>query len=291
MFASLNQSPQKIFLAILKLLFEVTGKSFLMKTINDFKEFKLQRKKISIVTCYDFLLAKIVDASNIDAILVGDSCSMVMHGFETTVSAEIDMMKYHVAAVKRGTTKKLIIADLPFLEHKKSRDKFFHSVDLLMKAGANAIKLEGADDNIELIRELTTSGIPVMGHLGLTPQSINQLGGYKVIGKEEKKSEKILNDAIELEEAGCFSIVLEMVPSILSKKITKKLNIPTIGIGAGVYTDGQVLVLHDLLGLNKDFHPKFIRHYCDGYNIFLNSLNSFDKDVKQKKFPSIEESY
>ena len=165
-----------------------------------------------------------------------------------------------------------------------------HSIDLLFKAGAQAIKIEGADGNLEIIKELTESGIPVMGHLGLTPQSINQFGGYKVQGKDEKKSAKIMKDALLLQSVGCFSIVLEMIPSDLAKRITDELSIPTIGIGAGAGTDGQVLVLHDLLGFNKDFNPKFVRKYMNGSEMILNALNNFDKDIKQNDFPSAKES-
>ncbi len=260
-----------------------------MKSILEFGKMKATGKKISVVTCYDFWSAKIIDDSNIDAVLVGDSGAMVMHGFETTINAEINMMCYHVAAVKRAT-KKFIIADLPFLEHKKGKENLFNSIDLLFKAGANAIKIEGADGNLEMINELTQSGIPVMGHLGLVPQSINQLGGYKKQGSNEKSFNKIFDDSLKLQDAGCFSIVLEMVPSDLSKKITNKLEIPTIGIGAGAETDGQVLVLTDLLGMDKDFHPKFVRKYLQGYNLILEALNTYNDDVKKKNFPSLRES-
>lgn len=260
-----------------------------MKSIIEFGKMKSAGKKISLVTCYDFWSAKIIDDSNIDAVLVGDSGAMVMHGFETTISAEIEMMCYHVAAVKRAT-KKFIIADLPFLEHKKGKENLYQSVDRLFKAGANAVKIENADGNLELVKDLTQTGIPVMGHLGLVPQSINQLGGYKKQGGNEKSSNKIFEDSLKLQEAGCFSIVLEMVPSDLAKKITNELIIPTIGIGAGPETDGQVLVLTDLLGMDKEFHPKFVRKYLQGYNLILDSLNTYNDDVKKKNFPSSQES-
>jgi 3-methyl-2-oxobutanoate hydroxymethyltransferase len=261
-----------------------------MKSITEFGKMKLKKEKISVITCYDYWSAKIIDNSNIDAVLVGDSSAMVIHGFETTINATTEMMCYHISSVKRGITNKLIIADLPFLAHRKGTAEFYNSVDQLMKSGANAVKIEGASGNLELIEELVQSGIPVMGHLGLTPQSIYQLGGYKVQGKNEKSSEKIFDDSLLLQNAGCFAIVLEMVPSVLAKKITEELTIPTIGIGAGPDTDGQVLVLHDLLGLNKDFHPKFVRQYLNGYEEILAALNNYTKDIKHNNFPSKEES-
>ncbi|MFZ5948297.1 MAG: 3-methyl-2-oxobutanoate hydroxymethyltransferase [Stygiobacter sp.] len=262
-----------------------------MKTVIDFKNSKQQGKKISMVTCYDFWSAKIIDESEIDAVLVGDSVAMVMHGFETTINAEIEMMCYHIAAVKRGLKDKLLIADLPFLAHKKGTKFLMEAIDKLMKAGAQAIKIEGADDNIELIQYIVRTGIPVMGHVGLTPQSVHQLGGYKLQGKNDKASNKLLDDAQKLEQSGCFSIVLEMLPFELSKKITEELSIPTIGIGAGPFTNGQILVLQDMLGLSKDFQPKFLRKYLNGYELILNSLNKFNDDVKNQIYPDLNESY
>jgi len=262
-----------------------------MKTINEFKKLKSQSKKISMVTCYDYWSAKIIDESDIDAVLVGDSAAMVMHGFETTINAEIEMMCYHTAAVKRGLKNKLLISDLPFLSNRKGISFLMESIDKLMKAGAQAVKIEGADDNLELIQYVIKSGIPVMGHIGLTPQFVHQFGGYKLQGKDEKAAEKFLDDAKKLEDAGCFAIVLEMMPSELSAKITKELSIPTIGIGAGPFTDGQILVLQDLLGMSKDFQPKFLRKYLNGFELILNSLNKFNDDVKNQNYPNKEESY
>jgi 3-methyl-2-oxobutanoate hydroxymethyltransferase len=262
-----------------------------MKTVTEFKKMKSSGEKISIVTCYDFWSAQIIDETNVDAVLVGDSASMVMHGFESTVNAEIEMMRYHVAAVKRGLKNKFLIADLPFLEHRKGFEQLILSIDKLMKAGAQAVKIEGSEGNIEIIKELTSTGIPVMGHLGLTPQSVHQFGGFKLQGKEETASKKIFEDAIQLQHAGCFSIVLEMIPSALAKKITDELEIPTIGIGAGADTDGQVLVLQDLLGMNKNFNPKFVRKYLSGFELIKDALNNFDNDIKENKFPAKEESY
>lgn len=262
-----------------------------MKTIQEFQAMKLADKKISVVTCYDHWSALILDESDVDAVLVGDSAAMVMHGFDTTINAELEMMRYHVAAVKRGLKNKFLIADLPFLAHKKGLAFLTDAIDTLMKAGAQAVKLEGAEGNIESIKHLVAAGIPVMGHLGLTPQSINKLGGNKLQGNDETSSERILRDAILLEESGCFSIVLEMVPAKLAKTIAETLSIPTIGIGAGVYTSGQVLVLQDLLGCSKNFNPKFLRKYLDGFSLIKTALDTYNADVKEEKFPSEKESY
>lgn len=262
-----------------------------MKSILEFNKYKAAREKISVVTCYDYTSAKIVNDSDVDAVLVGDSSAMVMHGFENTVFANLDMMCYHVSAVKHALNEKLIIADLPFLEHKKGIENTFSSIDKLMKCGAHAIKIEGAAGNLETIKKITEAGIPVMGHLGLTPQSIYHLGGYKVQGKENNEAETLIRHSAELQEAGCFSIVLELIPEDLAGEITNKLTIPTIGIGAGVKTDGQVLVLQDLLGMDKDFNPKFARKYFNGYETILNALNKFNEDVKQSDFPNSSESF
>jgi 3-methyl-2-oxobutanoate hydroxymethyltransferase len=262
-----------------------------MKSIQEFEKMKSDGKKISIVTCYDYTLARILDDSDIDAVLVGDSAAMVMHGFETTINAEVEMMCYHIAAVKRGTKNKLIIADLPFLSHKKGIEHLTESIDRMMKAGAQAVKLEGANDNLVTIKYLVDAGIPVMGHLGLTPQSVNQFGGYRLQGKEKSAAENILIDAHSLEGAGCFSIVLELIPSELAKKITDEINIPTIGIGAGKFTCGQVLVLQDLLGLTDGFNPKFLRKYLNGAELIKHAVNHFNKDIKEKKYPGVKESY
>lgn len=262
-----------------------------MKYISGFSQKKLDKEKISLVTCYDFTSAKIIGKSDVDAVLVGDSAAMVMHGFETTVHAEIEMMCYHVSAVKRGIKDKVIIADLPFLEHKKSITDTISSIDRIIKSGAHAIKIEGAHGNLDLIETLTKAGIPVMGHLGLTPQSINAIGSYKVQGRMTAEAEQILKHAFELEAAGCFALVLELVPMSLASKITNKIKIPTIGIGAGNGTDGQVLVLQDLLGMNEDFSPKFVRKYMNGFETTLMALNNYHKDVTESHFPADNESY
>ena len=259
--------------------------------ILEFQNMKSLGKKISMMTCYDFSFAQILNDSSVDSILVGDSLAMVMHGHSTTLNASVNMMALHTAAVVKGAPKKLVIADLPFLSYRKSLTANMNAAEKIMKAGAQALKLEGADGNLELVHHMVDSGIPVMGHLGLTPQSVHQLGGYKVQGREKAAQEKIRKQALDLQEAGCFSIVLECVPSVLGALITKDLEIPTIGIGAGSETDGQVLVLQDLLGFQKEFKPKFVRKYFDANKVFTELFNQFDKDVKTVTFPKKEEAY
>lgn len=261
-----------------------------MKSVNEFKVKKENHEPISLVTCYDYWSACIIDETEIDAVLVGDSAAMVMHGFSTTVNAEIDMMSYHISAVKRGTSK-FLIADFPFLAHKKGKDYAMEVVDKFLKSGANAVKIEGAGTTTDLIKYIVESGIPVMGHIGLTPQSVNGLGGFLLQGKNVESAKKLIADAKSLEQAGCFSIVLELIPAQLSKEITESLTIPTIGIGAGVFTSGQVLVLQDLLGLTKNFHPKFLRKYLNGFDLIKGALKKYDEDVKRKLFPSDKESF
>ncbi len=259
--------------------------------ILEFQEMKTKKKKISVLTCYDFSFAQILNETNIDALLVGDSSAMVMHGFPTTLKASVNMMALHTAAVVRGAPQKLVIADLPFLSYRKALNSNMNAVEKLMKAGAQAVKLEGADGNLELVRHLVDSGVPVMGHLGLTPQSVHQLGGYKVQGRHKKAQDKIRKQAMDLQDAGCFSVVLECVPSILGSLITQDLEIPTIGIGAGSDMDGQVLVLQDLLGFQKQFKPKFVRRYFDANQTFKDLFNQFDQDVKSENFPKADEAY
>jgi 3-methyl-2-oxobutanoate hydroxymethyltransferase len=259
--------------------------------INDFSSYKKQQRKISMVTCYDYTSAKILANSSVDCILVGDSAAMTMHGFQNTVSATLDMMSYHVAAVYRGAPHQFIIGDLPFLSYRKDLKSNVEAAGTLIQAGAQAVKLEGADGNLELIQHLVKSGIPVMGHLGLTPQSVHQLSGYKVQGKTEAAAAKLLQDALDLEKAGCFSIVLECIPRVLAKEITQALSIPTIGIGAGPQTDGQVLVWQDLLGFNSDFKAKFVKIYLEGQDLVTQALNQFTKEVNSGEFPNDENCY
>ncbi len=262
-----------------------------MKTVESFLRYKEDSKKITMVTCYDFWSAQIIDNSNVDAVLIGDSASMVMHGYDTTINADIDMMVFHTAAVSKGIKQKFIVSDIPFLSHLKGRNQLVENVDKIFKAGANAVKIEGTGNTLNDIEYLVKSGIPVMGHLGMTPQSVHQFGGFKLQGNGEGRASQILDEAKKLQDAGCFSIVLEMIPSELSKTITEAISIPTIGIGAGKHTTGQILVLQDLLGMNKDFNPKFLRKYLNGYQLIQDALNEYDKDVKEEIFPSDKESY
>lgn len=262
-----------------------------MKTISEFRISKENNKPISLVTCYDYWSAVIINDTDIDAVLVGDSAAMVMHGFSTTVNADVEMMSYHLAAVKRGLTDKLLIADMPFLAHRKGDQYAIEVVDKFVKLGANAVKIEGAGTNIKTIKNIVDSGVPVMGHIGLTPQSVNSLGGFILQGKNNEAAKQLIEDAKALEDVGCFSIVLELIPAQLAKEITESINIPTIGIGAGSYTSGQILVLQDLLGLTKGFNPKFLRKYLDGLELIKDAISRYDHDVKKKIFPNEKESY
>ncbi len=260
-------------------------------TVLDFKKMKDQQKPISMITCYDSTSASIVDKSNIDCILVGDSLAMVIHGNDSTIPADIDLMALHTEAVRKGSPKSFIVGDMPFLSFRKGLLPAMEAVEKLMKAGANAVKLEKVEGHEDIIRHIVQSGVPVMGHLGLTPQSVHQLGGYKVQGKDDEKAQFLLKEALALEKAGCFSLVLECVPEAVGRYISERLTVPTIGIGAGNGCDGQVLVFQDMLGLNSDFHPKFVRTYLDGFDLIQKALNDYDKDVKERSFPSKEESY
>lgn len=262
-----------------------------MKTIFDFYNKKKAQEKISMITCYDFSFARLINRSNLDVILVGDSLAMTMHGFPNTLNADNELMRIHTAAVVRGAPDKFIVGDLPFLSYRKDLTCNIQAVEGLMKAGAHAVKLEGALGNLELIKHLTQSGVPVMGHLGLTPQSIHSLGGFKVQGKTQDAQKEILNQAHQLQEAGCFSLVLECVPQSLAHEITQQLSIATIGIGAGSQTDGQVLVLQDLLGMNTEFSPKFVRKFMQGEDLFLQAFNQYHTEVCEKTFPTEKESY
>lgn len=262
-----------------------------MKTILDFQEKKNKKQKISMITCYDYSFAQIVNASQIDCILVGDSLAMVMHGHKTTLNASVGMMALHTAAVVRGAPEKLIIADLPFMSNRKGLTANMTAVEKIMKAGAHAVKIEGAAGNIELIKHIVQSGVPVIGHLGLTPQSVNQLGGFKVQGRDDKAQKVILEHSLQMQDAGCFGLVLECVPSALAKNITSKLEIPTIGIGGGPDCDGQVLVLQDMLGMNNGFKPKFLKTYFSGFDTLKNVFDTYHSEVTNGDFPTAKESY
>jgi 3-methyl-2-oxobutanoate hydroxymethyltransferase len=262
-----------------------------MKTVSEFKQMKAEGRKISMVTCYDHWSARIIAASRIDCILVGDSAAMVMHGFRDTLPADVEMMRTHVAAVCKGAPEKFVIGDMPFLANRKGLVPAMEAAQALMQAGAQAVKIEGAAGNLDVIRHMVESGVPVMGHLGLTPQSVHQLGGFKVQGKAAAAEEKLVSDAADLEAAGCFAIVVECVRAELGARVSRQLSIPTIGIGAGPDTDGQVLVLQDMLGMKPDFKPKFVRTYLDGFSQVQSALDHYDDDVKHGDFPSLGESY
>ncbi len=257
----------------------------------DFQSCKERGEKIVMLTCYDYTSACIVQDSDIDVILVGDSAAMVMHGYGTTIPADIAMMCQHIESVSRGTKNKFIVGDMPFLSFRQLLTDNMRAVASVMKAGAHAVKLEGIEGNVETIKHIVKSGVPVMGHLGLTPQSVNQLGGYRVQGRGERAAKILREEALACEQAGCFAIVLECVPDDLAAEITASLSIPTIGIGAGARTDGQVLVMQDLLGLSSDFKPKFVRKYLDGRKVLLDAFNAYASDVKNGQFPAADESY
>ena len=260
-------------------------------TLLDFYKKKINAEKISLITCYDYSSARILSETRMDALLVGDSVAMTMHGYPDTLAATVEMMCIHTAAVRRGAPNKFIITDLPFLSFRKSLSNAVSAVQALMQAGAHAVKLEAASGNLKLIQHLVESGIPVMGHLGLTPQFINLLGGYKVQGKTDMSAERIKQDAILLQEAGCFAIVLESMPSLLATTITQALTIPTIGIGAGPHTDGQVLVWQDLLGLNVDFKPKFVKNFMNGTDEIKRAVEAYISAIKAVEFPHDEHCY
>ncbi len=262
-----------------------------MKTINEFRQKKKKGERISLITCYDYWSATIINETPIDAVLVGDSLSMVMHGFQSTVYADVEMMAIHVAAVARGLKDIFIIADLPFLAHRKGVGYMMKSVDKLMKAGAHAVKIEGGAEVQAEVCHIVQSGVPVMGHLGLTPQSVNLLGGHKLQATRPESAQTLLHNARLLTEAGVFALVLEMVPATLAREVTAQVPVPVIGIGAGPHTDGQVLVLHDMLGLSKDFAPRFLRKYLNGFDQIKQAIIQYDADVKSGNFPSKNESY
>ncbi len=260
-----------------------------MKTILDFARARQELRPIVMVTAYDALMARIVAASHADAILVGDSAAMVVHGFPSTVEATLEMMMWHTAAVRRGASQSVLVADLPFGTYRRGKHVAAKAAGALMQAGATAVKLEGVRGHEEAITHLISGGIPVMGHLGLTPQSVNQLGGYRVQGRTLAAAAQLRADARRLEELGAFAFVLECVPAELAKNITEERAIPTIGIGAGADTSGQVLVLTDLLGLDAKFQPRFARRYLDGHGLVLAALNTFARDVRAARFPAPEE--
>jgi 3-methyl-2-oxobutanoate hydroxymethyltransferase len=260
-------------------------------TANDFRRAKAHGRKLSMATCYDYTFARLVAKSPIDGILVGDSAAMVMHGHETTLTATVEMMRMHVAAVARGAGDKLVVADLPFLSYRKGLPAAMEAAHVLMAAGAHAVKLEGVAGHEDVIAQLVGSGVPVMGHLGLQPQSVQAYGGFKPQGRDAAGALAIARQATALEQLGAFAIVLECIPAVLAVEITGAVGVPTIGIGAGVGCDGQILVLQDLLGLNSSFRPRFARRFCDGETAILEALAGYDQAVKSAEFPRAEESY
>ena len=260
-----------------------------MKTITDFARAKRELQPIVMLAAYDALMARIVAASEADAILVGDSVAMVVHGHTSTVHATLEMMVAHVAAVRRGAPDFLVVADMPFLSVRRGVAAATEAAGALMQAGATAVKIEGVSGHEDVIAHLVASGIPVMGHLGLTPQSVNQFGGYRVQGRAPADAQRLRREAQKLEELGAFAVVLECVPALLATKITEERAIPTIGIGAGVGTSGQVLVLSDLLGLDAQFQPRFVRRYAEGHALVRDAVNQFARDVRAAQFPAREE--
>jgi 3-methyl-2-oxobutanoate hydroxymethyltransferase len=261
-------------------------------TTHIIQEMKTRGEKISCLTAYDYSMAGIVDAAGVELILVGDSASNVMAGHETTLPITIDQMIYHATSVVRAVKRALVVVDLPFGSYQgNSREALSSAIRIMKESGAHAVKLEGGLEIKDSITRILSAGVPVMGHLGLTPQSIYKFGTYTVRAKEDLEAQKLMEDAKMLEEVGCFSVVLEKIPSSLTKKVSESISIPTIGIGAGPHADGQILVLHDLLGINKAFKPRFLRRYADLNGVITDAISSYIKDVKGKSFPNEKESY
>lgn len=255
-------------------------------------EMKQRGEKIAMLTSYDYSMAKIVDAAGIDVILVGDSAANVMAGYETTVPITLDMMIYHARSVVRAVERALVVVDLPFGTYQgNSKVALDSAIRIMKETEADAVKMEGGEEILESVQRILSAGIPVMGHLGLTPQSIHKFGTYAVRAKEEAEAEKLLRDAHLLSEAGCFGIVLEKIPAALAARVTSEISAPTIGIGAGNGCDGQVLVIHDMLGINKGFSPRFLRRYADLYTVMSDAVSQYIADVKSCDFPNGQEQY
>ena len=253
---------------------------------------KEKGEKIAMLTAYDYSMAKILDAAGIDILLVGDSASNVMAGHETTLPITLEQMIYHAQSVIRGVERAFVVVDLPFGSYQGNSTKALNSAIAIMKeSGAHAVKLEGGSEIEESVRRILSAGVPVMGHLGLTPQSIYKFGTYTVRAKEEAEAKKLLDDARILEEAGCFAIVLEKIPASLAKSVAETISIPVIGIGAGGWVDGQVLVTHDMLGITKDFHPRFLRRYAELFDGIKHAVEQYIDDVKTSDFPNKDEQY
>lgn len=261
-------------------------------TTHVLSEMKLRGEKIAMLTAYDYSMARILDSAGIDVVLVGDSASNVMAGNTTTLPITLEQMIYHAASVHKAVSRALVVVDLPFGSYQGNSREALHSAIRIMKeTGCGAVKLEGGAEIIESIQRILSAGIPVMGHLGLTPQSIHKFGTYTVRARQEEEAKKLISDALLLEEAGCFAIVLEKIPATLAKKVAEKLKIPVIGIGAGGGVDGQVLVLHDMLGINQDFSPRFLRRYHNLFAEITGSVSSYISDVKSSDFPNEREQY
>jgi len=267
-------------------------KEYKRVTVKSLVDMKRNGEKISMLTAYDYSMAKIVDAANVDVILVGDSASNVMAGHETTLPITLDQMIYHAQSVIRAIDRALVVVDIPFGSYQSDPKEALRSAIRIMKeSGAHAVKVEGGAEIKESVKRILAAGIPVMGHLGLTPQSIYKFGTYTVRAKEEEEAEKLKQDAKLLEKLGCFGIVLEKIPAQLTKEVSESLTIPTIGIGGGKYADGQVLVIHDLLGMTHEFNPRFLRRYMNLYEEMGNAISQYVSDVKSQDFPSDEEQY
>ncbi len=261
-------------------------------TTHVLQEMKLKKEKIAMLTAYDYSMAGIVDQAGVDVILVGDSASNVMAGHETTLPITLDQMIYHAASVVRGVQRALVIVDLPFGSYQgNSKEALSSAIRIMKESGAHGIKMEGGAEIRESIERILSAGIPVMGHLGLTPQSIYKFGTYVVRAKEEAEAQQLREDAKMLEETGCFSLVLEKIPAGLAQEVSESINIPTIGIGAGAGTDGQVLVVHDMLGINQEFHPRFLRRYHSLYEEMKGAIENYVTDVRNVDFPNDREQY
>ncbi|NBJ04985.1 3-methyl-2-oxobutanoate hydroxymethyltransferase [Alistipes sp. Z76] len=269
----------------------VAGKVRAVTTLR-LTEMKQRGEKIAMLTSYDYSMAKIVDAAGVDVILVGDSAANVMAGYETTLPITLDMMIYHARSVVRAVSRALVVVDLPFGTYQGNSKVALESAIRIMKeTEADAVKIEGGEEILESVNRILSAGIPVMGHLGLTPQSIHKFGTYNVRAKEEAEAEKLVRDARLLEAAGCFGIVLEKIPAALAERVSKELKVPTIGIGAGGGVDGQVLVIHDMLGISNDFSPRFLRRYADLHGVMSEAVGNYVSDVKSCDFPNEKEQY
>lgn len=270
----------------------VAKKDYKRITTQSLIEMKANGEKISMLTAYDFTMAQIVDSAKVDVILVGDSASNVMAGHETTLPITLDQMIYHASSVVRGTSRALVVVDLPFGSYQSDpKEALRSSIRIMKESGGHAVKMEGGSEIKDSIKKILNAGIPVMGHLGLTPQSIYKFGTYTVRAKEDAEAEKLIEDAKMLERIGCFSLVLEKIPAALATKVAQSISIPVIGIGAGGGVDGQVLVIHDMLGMNNEFNPRFLRRYLDLYHQMTKAIGNYVSDVKSSDFPNEKEQY